>query len=505
MSTSTTTPRSSTLDTRDRGNLIGGAFVAGAGAAFTSHDPSRDGAVAWRGSSADAAQADAAVAAARRGFRAWSKVPYAERKEALLRLASAPPALVDALAEAITLEMGKPLRESKGEATSLVAKLKASIAAHERLPDLALEGAPGRAVWRPHGVMAVIGPSNYPIHLMNTHVMPALLAGNSVILKPSRVTPLSGQLYAELLHGLGLPDGVVNLVVGTREVGGVLVAHPDVDAVAFTGSWDGGRRIMEACLDQPHKLLALEMGGKNIAVVLDDAHLEQALHEIVLGACLTTGQRCTATSRVVVTKGMAARFVPRLEAALARVTPGDPFVDGTLMGPLATLSAKRDFHAALERAERAGAVPLVRSRAVDGGAFVTPSLHRVEPDAAADVLRYRDTELFAPDVALEIVDDDDAALARACKSVFGLSLSVFSADRARFERFVEAAPWGLFNWNRSTNNASGLLPFGGMGVSGNHRPAGSASALYCSRVTGVLEKAAGDYAVDPVFAKVLAG
>lgn len=504
MTTPSTTPRVSTLDTRDRGNLIGGTWIAGAGSSFTSHDPAKDGAVVWRGASADAAQADAAVAAARRGFRAWSKMPYVERKAALSRLADTPPALVDALAEAITLEMGKPLRESKSEARSLVAKLGASIAAHERLPDLALEGAPGKAVWRPHGVMAVIGPSNYPIHLMNTHVMPALLAGNSVILKPSRVTPLSGQIYVEMLHRLGLPGGVVNLVVGTREVGGVLVAHDDIDAVAFTGSWDGGRRITEACLDQPHKLLALEMGGKNIAVVLDDAHLEQALHEIVLGACLTTGQRCTATSRVVVTKRMAASFVPRLEQALARVAPGDPFADDTLMGPLATLSARRDFHAALARAEAAGAVPMVRSRAVDGGAFVTPSLHRVETGAAADALRYRDTELFAPDVALEVVDDDDAALERACKSVFGLSLSVFSADRARFQRFVDAAPWGLFNWNRSTNNASGLLPFGGMGVSGNHRPAGSASALYCSRVTGVLEKAAGDYAADPLFARVLA-
>jgi succinylglutamate-semialdehyde dehydrogenase len=491
------------MDLRDRGNLIGGRFVPGEGSAFSSHDPAKDGAPVWQGRSATPAQCDDAIAAARRAFPAWSKTPLAERKDALLRLANTPAQKLDELAEAITLEMGKPIRESKGEAQSLIAKVKASITAQGRLPDLALDGAPGRAVWRPHGVMAVIGPSNYPIHLMSTHVAPALLAGNTVVLKPSRVTPLSGQIYAEIMHGLGLPDGVFNLVVGTREIGGGLVAHDDVDAIAFTGSWEGGRRIMEACLDRPHKLLALEMGGKNIAVVLDDAHVGQALHEIVLGACLTTGQRCTATSRLVATKRSAAALLPRLQAALARVVPGDPFADDTLMGPLATIGAQRDFLAALDRAEAGGAEPLLRTRAIEGGAFVTPSLFQVGAQAGADALRYRDTELFAPNIAVEIVDDDDAALERARKSAFGLSLSVFTAERARFERFVDAAPWGLFNWNRSTNNASGLLPFGGMGVSGNHRPAGSASVLYCSRVVGVLEKAPGDYALDPHFARVL--
>lgn len=489
------------IDTRDRGNLIGGRFVIGEGAAMTSHNPAKDGAVVWRGNSATNAQADAAIAAARAAFTTWSKVPFAERRDLLLKIGSS--GKLEALAHAITLEMGKPIRESRSEAQSLVAKVKASVSAQDRLPNLALDGAPGRAVWRPHGVMSVIGPSNYPIHLMNTHVAPALLAGNTVVLKPSRVTPLAGQIYAEILHELGLPDGVVNLVVGTREVGATLVSHPDVDAIAFTGSWEGGRRIMEACLDQPHKLLALEMGGKNIAVVLDDAHVAQTLHEVVLGACLTTGQRCTATSRLVATRSVAATLLPKLQQALARVEPGDPFVEDTLMGPLATLGAKRDFLAALERAEVAGAEPLLRARAVDGGAFVTPSLHRLSAAPTAEALRYRDTELFAPDIAVEVVDDDDAALERARKSAFGLSLSVYTSSKDRFEKFVERAPWGLFNWNRSTNNASGLLPFGGMGVSGNHRPAGSASALYCSRVIGVLEKQPGDYAVDPHFARVL--
>ena len=158
------------MDMHDRGNLIGGRFVTGEGAAFASHDPAKEGAPVWQGHSASAAQADAAVAAARGAFRQWSKTPFAERRDALLRLAQVATAKLDELAEAITREMGKPIRESKSEAQSLIAKLKASISAHERLPNLALEGAPGTAMWRPHGVMAVIGPSNYPIHLMSTHV-----------------------------------------------------------------------------------------------------------------------------------------------------------------------------------------------------------------------------------------------------------------------------------------------------------------------------------------------
>ncbi len=272
---------------KDRGNLIGGTWVTGNGAERTSHNPARDGEVVWRGHAADAAQAEQAIAAAHGAFAAWAARGYEGRRAILERLADVAAERTEELAQAITAEMGKPIREARGEAGSLPGKLRASIAAWENLPNVALAGAPGRALWRPHGVMAVIGPSNYPIHLMHTHVAPALLAGNTVVCKPSRVTPMSGQIYAEIMASIGLPEGVFNLLVGTREVGGVLVRHEDVHAIAFTGSWGGGRRIAEACLDQPRKLLALEMGGKNVAVVLDDAHLGQTVHELVLGATLT--------------------------------------------------------------------------------------------------------------------------------------------------------------------------------------------------------------------------
>jgi succinylglutamic semialdehyde dehydrogenase len=259
---------------------------------------------------------------------------------------------------------------------------------------------------------------------------------------------------------------------------------------------------MEACLDQPRKLLALEMGGKNIAVALEGAHIPQAVHELVLGACLTAGQRCTATSRLIVQRNIADELLDRLTRAFHRVKPGDPMEEGTLMGPLATMEARDWYSRELEKYEAGGVEPLVRSEALDGGAFVTPSIHRVSAldDNAAS---YLGTEFFAPNLAVQVVDDEATAMDICRQSAFGLSMSVFSGDRAVFERFAESVPCGLFNWNRSTNNASGLLPFGGLGYSGNHRSAGSTSALYCSRPVGVLERDLGVFDPDPVFGPVL--
>ena len=488
---------------RDRGSLVGGSWVEGEGEELISRNPARNGEIVWSGRAASAKQVETAVAAALRAFPEWSACGLESRIEILSRVEEVVEKRAEELAKAITEEMGKPIRESRGEARSILGKLKASIEAQRRLPDTALPGAPGRAVWRPHGVMAVIGPSNYPIHLLNTHIAPALLAGNTVVVKPSPITSASAQIYAEIMQEVGLADGVFNLVVGGHEVGHAMVAHHDVHAVAFTGGWGAGRQIMQSCLDQPRKLLALEMGGKNIAVVLEDAHIPQTVHELVLGACLTAGQRCTATSRLIVHRKVADELIDRLSRAFQRIKPGDPFADDTLMGPLATLEARDQFLSRIQTYEASGLKALVRSEALEGGAFVTPSMHLVE-DEGEQAQAYLNTEFFAPNLAVQIVEDAESAKAICAQSAFGLSMSVFSENQAAFEEFSREVPCGIFNWNRSTNNASGLLPFGGLGYSGNHRPAGSTSALYCSRPTAVLERDFGDFSPDPVYGPVLA-
>jgi succinylglutamic semialdehyde dehydrogenase len=308
------------------------------------------------------------------------------------------------------------------------------------------------------------------VHLLNTHVIPALVTGNTVVCKVSEVTPLSGQRYAELFEDAGFPAGVFNLVHGLGATGAALTGHPDVSGVIFTGSYHTGRLVRQQTFDQPHKKVALELGGKNPALVLDDADLEQATREIVLGALLTTGQRCTATSRVVVTPGIAGALRERLVDAFSRIEPGDPADDATFMGPLANRAARERFAKGLAAGRDEGAKVLVESRPIDGGYYVTAGLYEVRGDE-----RLVQDELFGPHVCFEVARDEDDAFTRAARSGYGLAASLFSARTEAFERFYDEVPAGVFNFNRSTNGASGLLPFGGVGRSGNWHPAGSSA------------------------------
>ncbi len=454
---------------RFRGDFIGGDFVAPAGgAAFASRDPATAEGEVVLEAVGDVAAVDAAVAAAREAQRAWRRAGLEARIEALRAVQARVPAHTERIAQAITAEMGKPIAEARGEAASIAGKIEGVIAQLPYELPPAPPGAPGEQRFHPLGVVAVIGPFNFPVHLLNTHVVPTLLTGNTVVAKPSELTPLAGQRYAELFADADFPAGVFNLVHGLGDTGAALVAHPDVRGVVFTGSYDTGRRIRQATFDQPFKKVCLELGGKNPAVVLDDADIDQAVREILLGALLTTGQRCTATSRVVATPGVADALETRLVEAFRRITPGDPKDVTCFMGPLASHGARDRFVQQLAAARAQGAEALVEVRALAGGAYVTPSLYRVQGGEATLA-----EELFGPHVSFERAADRDDAFRRAADSPFGLSASLFSADAESWEAFYDQVPAGVVNINRSTNGASGLLPFGGVGMSGNWRPAGS--------------------------------
>lgn len=484
------------------GGLIDGSWVEGEGTGFSSHNPAQNHNVVATGTGVSPVQVRDAVAAAVNASASWMNTPYEERKRICLGIEAVAAARKEDLARAMTAEMGKPLREALGEAGSLLGKVKVSTIAQEKLPDLALPNAPGESRWKAHGAVGIIGPYNYPVHLIHTHLMPALLAGNTVVFKPSEVTPLTGQIYGEILAEMDLPPGVVNMVQGGGDVGAALAQAPELGGLCFTGSWGTGRRILESNLDQPWKLLALEMGGRNAAVVMEDADIAQAVHEVVIGACLTAGQRCTATSRVLVHKDVADVFTDALCHALENIAPGDPLEDSTLLGPMATKTAFDRYQESLKQIESGGIPALVPTRVLPGGAFVTPSLHKQEAaDAHWD--DYVREELFGPDIALEVIESDEDALGRLNKSLYGLSQSVFTASEARFEKWVSASRCGIFNWNRSTNNASGLLPFGGLGQSGNFRPAGAGSALYASYPVAVLKREYGVVDWDPRFGPIV--
>ncbi|MAD61765.1 MAG: hypothetical protein CMH49_09705, partial [Myxococcales bacterium] len=449
------------------GDYINGQFVKGEGQSFSSYNPAKQGTKVFTAHEYDAS-VDKAIHAAREALKSWRRSGLEARIEALKAVAALVPEHQAGIAEAISLEMGKSFNEAMMEAGSIKSKIEGVIAQITKTLPQATDEAPGEQRFHPLGVIAVIGPFNFPIHLLNTHIVPSLLTGNTVVIKPSEVTPLCGQRYAELFHAAGFPAGVFNLIQGQGANGAALSAHPKVNGVIFTGSYETGRKIRRVTFDQAHKKVCLELGGKNPAVVLDDADLEQVTREILLGALLTSGQRCTATSRVIATAGIAPALKRRLVEAFKRIRPLDPFDQNCFIGPLANQAAKHRFMTLLDEAKSQGAEPWVDSESIPGGAFVTPSIYGVKGDED-----YLEHELFGPHISFQTVQNDEEAIAAAAKNSYGLSASLFTQREDMFETFYDEVAVGVLNWNRSTNGASGLLPFGGVGKSGNWHPAGS--------------------------------
>ena len=467
-----------------------------------SHDPARSFTSVFRAPTR-VEHVGRAVEAARAAQRKWFALSQKERLTHLFQLQRSFENHVEEMAHAIVCETGKPHREAVGEAKALGARI--SLMANdglERIATFSPDGVNGEARAHPQGVLAVLGPYNYPAHLLNAHVIPALITGNAVVLKPSEYCPWVGQIYAACAQEAGLPPGLLNLVQGGQDIGRALVMHPDVDGILFTGSSRTGRALTEACLDQPNKILALELGGKNAAVVLDDADLHQALAAIVQGAFLTTGQRCTATSRVLVHKTIYPRFVEALAGAIAELRPGDPWADDTLFGPLANAPAFDRFLRLRAQATALGLEARVPGETLDGGAYVTPSMH-VLPDGHVDAPGYLDEELFGPDLCVECIQDDEHAIERMRANPYGLANSIFTSKSERFERFFRETRSGILNHNRSTNGASGKLPFGGVGKSGNQRPAGIDAVRYTTFPVAILRSEPGEIPVEDNFRAAL--
>ncbi len=430
--------------------------------------------------------ADRAVESARAAWPAWDALGLEARRGYLLRLREALVAAEDSLAAVIVAETGKVLREARAEARALVSKVDITLGEGLDLVRDTEVDARLSWRWRPHGVLAVLGPFNFPMHLSHGHIVPALLMGNTVVLKPSEVTPGCGQRYAEVVESVGFPPGVFNLVQGEGSVGAHLGQHPGVDGVLFTGSYAVGTRLRAANAASPGRILALELGGKNAALVLDDADFDKALDDVSQSAFATTGQRCSCVSRLVVTRGIAARFVEALGRRAAGLRVGHPYEEGAFCGPLASPSALARFES-LQRAAEAegsaavGPVPeasVVWSGKAVRGHYVAPRVRRVaRPDPES---RYQHEELFGPDLAVYVVDDLDEAIAVANDTPYGLCAGVWTARAAAFEEVARRVRVGALSHNAATVGASSRLPFGGIGHSGNHRPAGVFSTRYCA-------------------------
>lgn len=455
-----------------------GRWSGGQGNAFKSTCPAT-GETVWSGNGASARQVQQAVADARRGFADWSQRPQAERTAIMKAYAEALAQRKPAIAETIARDMGKTLWDAEGEAGAMVGKIDLSIQAQAERAGTAMREAPFGSMHlthRPHGVMAVFGPFNFPGHLPNGHIVPALLAGNTCVFKPSELAPSVATIMVEAFEEAGLPAGCLNVVQGGRETGGALL-DAEIDGLLFTGSAKTGCAFHKHFGGRPEVLLALEMGGNNPLIVWEPADIEAAADIAAQSAYLTTGQRCSCARRLILPEGAFGDRV--LEAVLARadgLKVGAWNDHDVFMGPLVSAGAAGaavDFQAMLE-GQGARVIKRLAQGDPDRG-FVTPGI--VDVTAAQDI---PDEELFGPLIQVYRVPDFDTAIARANATRYGLSGGLVCDDDNYWVSAHEQMRAGLLNRNRPTAGASGAMPFGGPGLSGNHRPSAYYAADYCA-------------------------
>lgn len=444
----------------------------------------------------DYAMISEAVAASCEAFHLWKKTPLSYRIDLLKKFQNEVKAREVDFIRALGREVGKPEWEAKTEFAAVLGKIDITINESLKLTDdfqrqSIMDATDGWCRYRPHGVMVVVGPFNFPAHLPNGHWVPALLTGNTVIFKPSEKTPLIAQILAECFHGAGFPVGVFQMILGDREASRRLCVHPDVDGILFTGSYEVGLRIKQDTLLQHWKILALEMGGKNASIVWSDADLEAAANEVVFSAFVTAGQRCSSTSRLIVHHSIFESFlklIMKKAQALAISHPSDkPFC-----GPLIDDASVDRYLKVTGAAVKEGYEPLIAAQALKTpwrGYYVQPSIFKA-PDHSvvfAERSYYQQTEMFAPNLCVLETHEEAHAVALANATQYGLIASVYTRSRDRYLAMAEDLDVGAVNWNRSTAGASSRLPFGGTKKSGNHFPTALPATLYCAYPQSALE------------------
>lgn len=460
------------------GVYIDGKWRAGGGPAFRKACPAT-GEIIWAGSSADGRDVTSAVASARKAFALWSRTSQVDRIAVLERYAEEIGKRAAAIAETISRDMGKALWDSQGEAATMKAKIAVSLAAQKERAGEKTEGAAfgsSRLTHRPHGVMAVFGPFNFPGHLPNGHIVPALLAGNTCVFKPSELAPGVAALIAECFEAAGLPPGCLNIVHGGRETGGALIDQ-DINGLLFTGSAATGVFFHRHFAGRPDVILALEMGGNNPLIIWDPADADAAADIAAQSAYLTTGQRCSCARRVILPEGKFGDEV--VEAIIARgkgIKIGAWDEPGIFMGPLVSERARQQATAFQQAILGHGGKALLPLAGLErGGGFVSPGV--VDVTDAVDV---PDEELFGPLMQIIRVKTFEDAITRANMTKYGLSGGLVCDDDARWEAAYSEMRAGVLNRNRPTAGASGTMPFGGPGLSGNFRPGAYYAADYCA-------------------------
>ncbi len=474
------------MNTRAK-NYIDGSWAQAEGPDFESVDPSTE-CVNWTGAASRSSDISRAMQAAANSFRIWGKLPFPKRREFIEKFRDLLSRNRLQMGDAICADTGKPRWEADQEVSAMIGKVEHAVSAYlERTSETSFVVPPAQASIRflPHGVVAVFGPFNLPGHLPNAHIIPALLAGNTVVFKPSEQSPITAELLTQMWIETGIPHGVINLVQGDRDTGRILSETPGLNGIFFTGSEAVGRTIHKLYGGRPEVILALEMGGNNPLVFSDTQNVTTAALITIESAFITSGQRCTCARRLIVVQGgQTQSFISELLRLIESIQVGPHWSDPEpFMGPLISGRSVEMLLQAEDSMIHLGGNSLKRlSRPESRGYFLKPGLIDV-----TNMSRRADTEFFGPLLQVIFVKSFDDAIEEANNTKYGLSGGLISDRPEFFEKFRTQVRAGIINWNRQTTGALSKLPFGGIGLSGNHRPSGYFAADYCSYPVASIE------------------
>lgn len=468
-------------------HYIDGQWIQGQGDFFVSKNPA-DGTLVWQGYSATAKEVAAACSAAHQALPYWSSLDFNSRANYLQHFAKEVEAKNKQFAYLIALETGKPLWEAMTEVQAVIGKISLSIKAYqERNTETHTNMAEAVAClrYKPHGVAAILGAFNFPAHLSNGHIVPALLAGNTVVYKPSEFAPAVAQFIIQCWHESGLPQGVLNCIQGGANSGKHLLSA-DIQAVYFTGSYLTGKSIHQYFSDKPEIILALEMGGNNPLIIDEVENISAAVYHALLSSMITAGQRCSCARRLFIPKTrVGEKFLIQFIKSCKNLRIGqfsanpEPF-----MGPVISHRHAQAHLKAQNALIKAGGEPLMSmSLIAENTGFLSPGIIDMTQTKQAP-----DEEIFAPLVQIYHYHDFDEALQLANKTRYGLVAGLLSDQAERYQYFFKKIRAGLINWNRPTTGAVSSLPFGGVGCSGNHRPSAYFAGDYCSYPIASLEQ-----------------
>ncbi len=460
-------------------HYIDGQWIKGIGASFSSINPA-DGTLVWHGTHATEIEVTAAFDAAHRALSHWAGLDFTTRANHTQNFSQLVDARRQELTQLIARETGKPLWEAATEVSSVIGKVNLSIQSYQERNaerEQTNPEATSQLRYKPHGVVAVLGPFNFPAHLSNGHIIPALLAGNTIVYKPSELTPAVAEFIINCWHDSGLPVGVINCIQGDAQSAKILLQQ-DIQGVFFTGSYHTGVQINTLFSERPDVILALEMGGNNPLIIDAVDNIPAAVYHTLLSAFITSGQRCTCARRVLIADNAAGdRFLRQLIIASKTLQVGaytnhpEPF-----MGPVISYEHALAHLKAQQTLQQAGGNTLLTmSLLAEHTGLLSPGIIDM-----THVTHPADEEIFAPLMQIYRYHNFEQALILANQTRYGLAAGLLSDNEAHYQQFYRTIRAGLINWNRPTTGATGNLPFGGVGLSGNHRPSAYFATDYCA-------------------------